>query len=373
MSKLGLFPRILLAFLLVIAVASIMLFVIGFAVGPNLLEAHLESMGLQPDTTTPGVEAMLTDLRINYRKALTQSLLWAILVALIVGSAISVLLSSQIVTPLRRLRTASHAIAAGRYEQRLNYSGASEITALVNDFNQMATALEVTEHQRLYLMRSLGHELRTPLMNLRGYLEGIQDGVFDADSDTFAAVQRQVERLERLINDLSLLARVEAQQERIEPELVAAKDICERAMQAVLPLFLHAGINLSCDAVPAEHVIFADPLRVEQILNILLSNALRHTARGGNVRLWTTKAGTNTTFHVQDDGEGIATEALPHIFERFYRADTARSHAGGSGIGLTIAQHFVNAQQGQLYVESHPGQGSHFWFNLPSTQPSHIA
>ena len=363
--KLGLFPRLLIAFLLVIGVASVTLFVAGLTFGPVLLERHLVSMGLSPNNPTPGTETMLTDLRVNYRAALSQSLLWAVAVAALIAGGTSFFITRQVVSPLRRMGRASERIATGNYKERLDVSGPGEVGSLAQSFNQMAQALETSEAQRVELIRNLAHEVRTPLTNLRGYLEGLEEGLFEADEETFTASKRQVTRLEKLLNDLSLLSRVESQQEPVEVEPVSLESICLTSLQAVRPQYLQKGVGLHCEPIPPELKVLADPLRSEQVLTNLLSNALRYTPAGGEVVLWASdEAGGMAAMHVKDTGAGIPLDALPHIFKRFYRADSSRSADGGSGIGLTIAKYFVEAQGGRIFVESKPDEGSHFWFTL---------
>ncbi len=358
----GLFPRLLGAFLLVIGVAGVTLLVAGSLFGPLLLERHLASMGLS--NSSPATAAMLNDLRGGYRSALKGSLLWATGAAALVAGGVSLFITAQVVTPLQRLGRASGRVATGNYAERLDVAGPREVGRLAQSFNRMAAALEAGEAQRVELVRNLAHEVRTPLTNLRGYLEGLQEGLFEADEETFAAAKRQVTRLERLLDDLSLLSRLEAQRERVKLEKVGLETVCRAALAAVRPQYLHKGVTLHCRPTVSEFVVCADPLRSEQVLTNLLVNALHHTPGGGEVVLWASEDANRVAMHVKDTGTGIPPEALPHIFTRFYRADSARPPDGGSGIGLTLAKYFVEAQGGQLFVESTTGAGSHFWFTL---------
>ena len=367
MSRLGFFPRLLFAFLLVILVAGAVLYAVGNALGPTFLREHLESMGVTHHNVSPATQLMLSDLEVGYRNALTRSLLWAVVAALLIGGALSFYITSQIAAPMGRMRGATRRIAKGEYGERVSYAGASEISDLAADFNVMAETLETSEAQRSELIRNLAHEFRTPLMNLRGYIEGVEDGVFAFD-ETTEATKRQLERLERLMNDLSLLSRVDARRESVSPERVALETVCSASVRAVRPQFLQKGVALRCEPIPAELSVTADPIRTEQVLTNLLMNALRHTPEEGEVVLWATQQADWAVMHVMDSGEGIPQDALPHIFERFYRAGSARDLgdvATGSGIGLTIAKYFVEAQGGEISAESSRGGGSHFWFTLP--------
>lgn len=364
MKRLGFFPRLLLAFLLVILVAGSVVYAVSSALMPSFLQTHLESMNLTSRSVAPGTAMMLTDLEVGYRAALTQSLFWAVIVALLVGGALSLYITLQITRPLARMRGATRRIATGEYGERVGYAGPGEVGELADDFNTMAETLQASEAQRSDLVRNLAHEFRTPLMNLRGYVEGVEDGVFEF-GDTTEATKRQLERLERLMNDLALLSRVDAKRESVTPEQVSLEAICSASINAVRPQFLRQRVSLRCKPIPPELLVMADPIRSEQVLTNLLMNALRHTPAGGEVVLWAARKAPHAVMHVKDTGEGIPQDALPHIFERFYRAGGSRNVMTGSGIGLTIARYFVEAQGGKIKVESTEGQGSHFWFTLP--------
>ena len=362
-QAMGLFPRIFISFILVIAVAGITLLAAGITFGPLILEQHLEShsnfeQGLVDSKT------MLQDLSVNYQQALIKSLLWSILAAVIVASVVSVFVASQIVSPLRRMQKASSRIAAGNYLERLDASGPGEVAKLAESFNAMAESLEDSETQRRELIRNLAHEFRTPLSNLKGYLEGLEDGLFDADDEIFTASKQQIDRLERLLNDLSLISRVEAKQEQVLIKTVNLAQVFNNLEKSLQPSFNAKKVQLDVE-IDGSWQLRADPDRLEQILINLLNNALRHSTANKSVKLWADNhLDKYLTIHVKDQGEGIAKEELAHIFTRFYQVDNARS-SGGSGIGLTIAKHFVEAQGGRIFVESEPGKGSHFYFTLP--------
>ncbi len=365
----GLFPRLFAAFLLVIGVTGVTLLAAALSLGPVLLERHLESMNLALTGTSPGAALMLSDLRASYRAALSGSLLWAVVVAVLVAGVLALFVTSQVVAPLRRLQNASDRIARGHYDERLDPVGPGEVSSLARSFNDMVGTLQAGEAQRVELVRNLAHEVRTPLGNLRGYLEGLEDGLFAPSEETFTASKRQVTRLERLLDDLSLLSRVEAKQEPVQPVAASLEEICSRTLGAVRPQFVQKGVTLRCKTIPPDLTVWADPLRTEQVLTNLLTNALRHTPAGGEVVLWHSLEGDEgAAMHVRDSGEGIPPDALPHVFERFYRADTSRQTSrqgdGGSGIGLTIAKYFVEAQGGRIFAQSRPGEGSHFWFTM---------
>jgi histidine kinase len=263
------------------------------------------------------------------------------------------------------MRQAARRIAAGEYQERVTYKGPGEMTDLATDFNTMAQSLASAELQRSELIRNLAHEARTPLMNLGGYIEALEDGVFILNKETLIAIKRQLTRLERLMNDLSLLSRVEARQESVKPEKADLDTILKASTTPLQPQFESKKVALKLEPSLTKLLVFADPIRTEQILSNLLTNALRHTPKGGQVKVWLEQEVKQIIIHVEDTGEGIKAEDLPHIFKRFYRGGSERDDTTGSGIGLTIAEYFVKAQGGTIHVESSEGKGSHFWFSLP--------
>jgi signal transduction histidine kinase len=366
-GKLGLHARLFASHVLVVAVAGTFMVMLSELFAPVFLQRHLEGMGVTSHDAPPGAEAMLADLQVGYRRALTQSLTWGSFAAVLLAAVLSYVMSRHISAPLTRMRHASRRIAAGRYSERLDPVAPGEIGELAESFNAMARSLEETEARRAELMGNVAHEARTPLSGLRGNLEGLQDGLFDLADGTLEVSLEQVARLERLVDDLSLLSRVEAGQERVQPEVVDLAAVLERATRDLRPRFDAKGVALHL-SVPGGVEALADPLRTQQVVVNLLTNALRHTPSGGAVRVRAKRTAAGAAVYVADEGEGIAPEALPHVFERFYRGDRSRAarDGGGSGIGLTIAKHFVEAQGGEIGVESEVGRGSTFSFTLPT-------
>ncbi len=369
----SLFWRLLPSYLLVVGVAVGVTFVAGEGFAPLFLRHHvndmMEAMGLR--AATPGLGAMAEDLSVAYRRALTQSLAWAALAAIIAAGAVGLIVTNRIVRPLRAMRRASYDIAAGRYDDRLDDRGLGEVGDLAAAFNTMADTLERSEERRVALLADVAHEFRTPLSNLRGYIEGIEDGVFAADdSATLPACNRQIQRLERLVDDLSLLSRVETGTLPLTPHRVDARTIVTATSDAFRPAFHDLGVTLEV-SLPSQSVwVRADPERSEQALANLLKNALRHTPMGGEVVLTLTIATGKelqggALVRVSDTGPGVATDDLPDLFTRFFRGHSGPRSDGGSGIGLTIAKHLIERQGGAIGVISEAGKGASFWFTLP--------
>ena len=228
-----------------------------------------------------------------------------------------------------------------------------------------AEALEKVEKTRAELIGTVAHELRTPLAALQGYAEGLIDGVLSKEKAA-EGILREVKAMRRLVEDLSLVSRVEAKAVEIRPRPLDPKGLLEEALARFQSAFQAKGVALSLEAQDPLPQVWADEERVLQVLANLLTNALRHTPQGGEVRLRAFRQGEAVAFQVADTGPGIPEEHLPHIFERFYRVDKARSRKeGGSGVGLTVAKGLVEAMGGRIFVESRVGEGTTFTFTLP--------
>ena len=215
----------------------------------------------------------------------------------------------------------------------------------------------------------VSHELRTPLSTIRGHVEGLAEGVIEPSEETWALLQAEAERMSRLVDDLRRLSQAEAGQLALSPAPVSPAEVVGLAVERMLPLFDEKGVELR-SAVPDKlPPVLADSGRVVQVLTNLLDNALRHTPSGGRVVVGA-GAGGEAVFEVTDTGEGLASEHLPHVFERVYRAEKSRSRSGGgSGVGLAISKALVEAMGGRIWVGSPGvGEGATFSFTLPISQ-----
>jgi two-component system OmpR family sensor kinase len=291
-------------------------------------------------------------------------------------------LSRGLTAPLARLTAAVRHIAGGDLSQRVPEAGSAEMAALGQAFNQMVADLEKAEELRRNMVADVAHELRTPLSVLQGNLRAILDGVYPLEQAEIAALYDETRLLSRLVDDLHELAQAEAGQLPLD---LRPTDLVEVVQTTVANLAVAAeakGVRLTTDLADetTNLPVLADPDRLAQIVRNLLSNALRHTSRGGQITVSATYNGhcelngPAVCIVVADTGEGIPPEDLPHVFDRFWRADRSRARetAGpstgsgrGSGLGLAIARHLVQAHGGEMGVESEVGQGSRFWFTLP--------
>ncbi|MCK5182520.1 MAG: ATP-binding protein, partial [Dehalococcoidia bacterium] len=244
--------------------------------------------------------------------------------------------------------------------------GEGEVAALAQAFNTMAADLENNEQLRRNLIADVAHELRTPLSNIRGYLEAIRDQVMKPDAATIHSLNEEAALLSRLINELQELSLAEAGELKL---VYQAEDVIELVKQAVIPWqpqLKTKETSLSLDLPDNLPLVTIDWQRVNQVIHNLLENAVAHTGKGGTITVAAAKQGSWVEISVSDTGEGIPAQDLPNIFERFYRVDRSRARAtGGSGLGLTIARRLVEAHGGIITVQSELGKGSCFSFTLP--------
>jgi signal transduction histidine kinase len=317
------------------------------------------------------------ELKINlftdFYRAMEESLALAIPISLLVAVGASIFVSRRVVSPVREMMVASQYIAEGRYHERVDVPGGAdwdkldELGRLAVSFNQMAAQLEQVENTRRELIGNVTHELRTPLSSIKGSMEGLIDGVLPAEPATFHQIYREADRLQRLVNDLQELSRVEAGAFEMNVRPVFIRDLVEATVARLGYQFEGKGVALSTD-VPADlPPVLADPDRMGQVLLNLVGNALQYTSAGQRVRIVARRQGAEVRISVIDTGIGIAAEHLSLIFTRFYRVDRSRSRVGGgSGIGLTIARRLVEAHGGRIWAESPGlGKGSTFTFTLP--------
>lgn len=289
--------------------------------------------------------------------------------AVLLGAA--TLFSSRVARPLTRLTRAARTMSKGDLNVRVDSSAVREIDELAGAFNTMASSLSDADRQRRQLTADVAHELRTPLAIIRGRLEGMQDGIYSATPDQIATLLNETALLERLIEDLRLLALADAGQLPLHTESLAPAPLLASVVRSFADQARHQGVVLGMAELPPLPEIEADPQRISQVLGNLVGNALRHTPSGGRIilgaRTGTSEGRPIVCISVSDTGSGIAPADLPHIFDRFYRADPARTRAGGgAGLGLAIARRVVEAHNGAIWAESIPGNGTTITFALPA-------
>ncbi|MFI5845800.1 ATP-binding protein [Catenuloplanes sp. NPDC051500] len=282
---------------------------------------------------------------------------------LLLTTLISVLLGIRLIRPLRAL-TAAAGQPLGR-DHRVPVTGRDEIGQLAMTLNSLADRRERAEEQRRAMISDVAHELRNPLANIHSLLEAAEDGVTPVDRRLLALLLNESAHLRQVVDDLRDLAAADAGTLRVHPEHVDLGDILAQAADAGRGAAVEAGLQLRTELGP-DAAVYVDPLRLRQIVGNLLSNAVRYTPPGGTVTLRSAVRDGEIVIEVADTGIGIDADDLPHVFDRFWRADDSRSRAtGGSGLGLSIVRDLIQAHGGTVTATSRPGAGSVFTARLP--------
>lgn len=314
---------------------------------------------------TPGARALGT-AETEFLSATTRSLILAALIAALAALVVGGALAWQLTRPLRALTQAAHTLAAGQLGQQVRATGSAEIIELSRAFNAMSRDLAEGEALRRRMAADIAHELRTPVSVLRGHLEAMLDGVFSLDAAHLAVAYDQTVHLARLVDDLRLLTRAEADQLPLERTLIAPGDLVRRAVTAFGPLALDAGLTLEHRVAEGLPAIEVDVDRMQQVLANLLANALRHTPAGGTIAITAGASPAGVRFAIANTGGTLSAEQAAHVFEPFWRAEEARERdKGGSGLGLAISQQLVRLHGGQIAVSAGADR-TEFTIDLPT-------
>jgi signal transduction histidine kinase len=295
---------------------------------------------------------------------------WEVLLAGALAAGIALVIARWVARgmtqPLRDMAQAARRMETGDYTQRVHTSSRDEVGQLAQAFNRMSAELDQLERLRRDLVANVSHELKTPISALRAHLENLLDGVERPDPETLQVMLAQSERLGRLVDQLLDLSRLESGDVPLHREEVALAPLVSQVLSEIEVAGAGRSVELE-RAVPEDlPAVYADRERIHQVLFNLLDNAVRFTPAGGRVTVSADRHDGSVDVHVADTGPGIPPEHLPRLFERFYRADPARSQKeGGTGIGLAIARSVVEAHGGRIWADSSPGQGSVFTFELP--------
>ncbi|TDE08214.1 ATP-binding protein [Jiangella asiatica] len=291
------------------------------------------------------------------------------LAVLAAATGVTVLAGRRLTHPIRTLTAAAQRMASGGRGARVRVTGRDELARLGHAFNAMASAIEENERQRKAMVSDIAHELRTPLANVRGYLEAAEDGVVPLDRELVSSLLEESSLLQRLIDDLQDLALADAGMLRLHPEETDVAHLARQVAAAHGASAAAAELSLTVEAADCV-VVDADPTRLRQALGNLVSNAVQYSGPGARVRVRVSRTGDDVVLAVTDDGPGIAAEHLDRLFDRFYRTDTSRTRStGGSGLGLSITKHLVEAHGGTVAVDSTEGSGSTFTIRLPVRAP----
>jgi histidine kinase len=384
--------KLLLSYLAIIAVGVVVLIFSSQFILPTSFNRHMAGMGTMTPALAPGGSVEdgmphmpgpgmggqgfgaangMSQLYRDFRAGFNEALLYAALAATSVAILLSLYLSRSVTLPVQAMSLAAQRVADGRYEERVQVQTEDELGQLARRFNQMAENLAQVESMRRQLIGDVSHELRTPLTAIKGSMEGLIDGVLPATQETFQQIHMEADRLNRLVDDLQELSRVEAHAYELDIRPLDVSTLMQTVTKRLAPQFETRGVVLEVELPPDLPRVLADEDRIVQVLTNVTGNALQHTPENGEVIIAAKQINGEVQISVHDTGIGISREHLPHIFDRFYRVDASRSRSrragGGSGIGLTIARALVEAHGTRIWAESGgEGRGSTFTFTLPT-------
>jgi signal transduction histidine kinase len=266
--------------------------------------------------------------------------------------------------PLDNLLEASSKVADGDFSARVEEKGPPEVRALTRGFNSMAERLQINDQQRRKMLADVSHELRTPITVIQGNVEGILDGLYPADEMRLKSIMEETQILSRLVDDLRTLALAESGALQLRREPTDLAELIRDALAGFDSQAKEKEIRIELSSAEIEDINI-DPQRVREVLMNLISNALRYTPHRGVIKVGFTEAASgaerNAVVFVEDNGPGIESADLPHVFERFYKS----SDSGGMGLGLSIAKYLVEAHGGKIWAESDMGRGTKITFTLP--------
>ncbi|MCL1595590.1 MAG: ATP-binding protein [Actinomycetia bacterium] len=355
--------RMVLSHVAVVFVGVITVLIATSLLAPTFINDHIRVMEELTDSEAgaAAVEDFENGVLTGFGQALFIGTIMSTIVALLVGF----LASNRLLRPIDGIRTATRRLASGAYNERIDPPPEAELAALAQDVNALAQTLEDTEQRRLRLISEVAHELRTPLATIKGYMEGLVDGVFPATDEVFIATGKEAARLERLATDLSELSRVEERALDLRFEALDLGEVVRGVADRLQPQFVDKGVALAVAELPPLRAL-ADRDRMAQVFTNVVGNALSYTPQGGSVHISGDATSDGVSVSVADTGRGLDRQQLETVFDRFYRAD--RSAPGGAGIGLTIAKSLVQTQRGTIAVSSGgPGNGATFTITLPAT------
>lgn len=362
----GIRARLLLAQAAVLIAGVATTAVVAAVVGPPLFREHLLRAGVPAESH----EQFHAEQAYRYATAISVGV--ALAAAALTALVVTWYISRRLQRSLTEVSFAATEVANGRYDIRVSPPQlGDDFDALAHAFNQMAGRLGSIEAGRRQLLGDLAHEIRTPVSVLDAYMEALEDDVKSLDAETTSVLRDQTARLVRFSEDVAALAQAEEGQTSVEPTWVLPETLISTALAAAADRCEAGAISLTSHVPAGLPRLWADPQRLGQVLGNLLDNAVCHTPPHGQIDVAATAGHRQLTITVTDTGDGVAAEHLPHLFERFYRVDTARDRArGGTGIGLAIAKAIVEAHRGRISVRSRgPGTGTAVEVALPLGEP----
>jgi signal transduction histidine kinase len=349
----------------------------GAQVGQRLSAAELAQGepivvdGQQVGTLLPGGYGVssLSQAEQDFLERVQKALVVGALLAIVVALALGFSLFRNITTPLRHLTQATAKVAGGDLALQIPVKSEDEIGQLGLAFNRMTADLARADQLRRDMTADIAHELRTPLTIIQGNLEAILDGVYPADMEHLEPALRKTQLLRHLVEDLRTLALADAGELALHTVPLNLGGLVQRTVKDFGVRAQAAGVKLNSEIPTQSPPVNADAARIEQVLGILLDNALRHTPAGGQIMVHLQLVESEIWASVRDTGEGIPPEALPHVFKRFYRVKSEPNALAGTGLGLSIARAIITAHGGRIWAESTVGQGTKMTLALKRPGP----
>jgi two-component system, OmpR family, sensor histidine kinase BaeS len=324
----------------------------------------------------PTLPGRASSLKVQaFLSGVNRSLIIGSIVAVVAGLLLAIVFSNRLRRQLAVLIRVTRQIGRGELSLRVPMAEQGDLGELGGAVNHMAQDLEEGLRARQQMVADVAHELRTPLMNINGYIEAVRDGVLPADQRTLDILSSETATLRHLVDDLQDLSLADSGRLTMDLQPLRPHEQLSAIVDSMRPRAEELGLSLSCSVSEDVPDFMADERRLRQVLANLVQNALKHTPRGGRVWFSAELRSADVELTVSDTGSGISEADQARIFERFYRVDPARARAtGGAGLGLTIARELVHAMYGEMGVRSSLGEGSHFWIRLPramaSTRPA---
>lgn len=364
--------RLFLSYAVVVAAGAAAMLVVGTVVTRTEYERRIGGFGFGQGQGR-GSEVTETQLRAALDESLLPALLAGVGAALVAAAIVAMFVGHRLLRPLDGIRSAARRMAAGEYTVTVPVPLETELASLARDVNMLGEHLATTERRRTHLLGEVTHEMRTPLTVIRGQMEGLIDGVVAPSDEVYASVADEAARLQRLVDDLTLLSRADEGTLRLQMVDLDLVAVAVAAAERLRPQFDHAQVALVTDPARAAGrlPVRGDGDRLVQVLSNLLGNALVHTPPGGTVTVGAGRDGPSTWVEVVDTGSGIPVDELEHVFERFYRIPNrgagARPAQAGRGLGLTISRSLARAHGGDVAGSSGgPGTGATFRLTITS-------
>ena len=294
-----------------------------------------------------------------------RALTWATTGAIVLALVLGVLLTRSLLKPIRELTHATQALTQGKRGEQIAVRSGDELGKLTMAFNQMSKDLACAENARRQMTADVAHDLRTPLTVLSAYIESLGEGVLQPTPERFEVMQTEVDHLSHLVEDLMMLAKADAGEITLKRQPISLADLLQRIAKTYALQAESKGLTLTHQTAPNLPKLNMDEQRMTQVLGNLVSNAIRHTPSGGRIALAAVHEDDAIKLTVRDTGEGISAEALPFVFDRFFRGDHSRFASGEeSGLGLAIAKSLIEAHGGRIAVQSQVGVGTTFTISL---------